>query len=1288
MRMFSWNCRGLGRPRTVRALKDAVRVFSPQIVCLMETKKKAVDGDWIRLKLGFRNCFAVDCRGRAGGLALLWDDSIQVSIVNYSSNHIDAVVEDSCVFRLTLFYGEPKVSDRILGWNLLRRLCGDRDIPWVVIGDFNEVISSSEVYGSRGRQNWQMENFRRALEECGLSDLGFSGYPFTFSNRREGEAEVRARLDRAVASVEWRRAFPRASVRHVQLHVSDQQLIVLDTENRCVMRKKKMFRFEAMWLDHPAFSGFMNEFWNSTEQHNMRWSVRLKRCRERLKAWNSSVFGNVQRRISSLKQELEEIRKAGRSPEMIEKENCISDDLDFWLAREEIMWMQRSRALWMEHVDKNTKFFHAKASHRKKKNWISKLRDSQGNLCEGEELILGIVTGYFGNIYQSSISMNAAEIEAQLEDVNPCITGEMNDMLLGDILEEEIREAVFSLGPLKAPGIDGFPAVFYQKFWNRLKSDIVREVQLFWLDGILDEEINRTLITLIPKKNEADRMEDWRPISLCTVAMKIITKVIASRLQKVLHLVISPFQSAFVKGRNIIDNFVVAHENAHFLRRCRDSGKSYASIKLDMSKAYERVEWPFLEKLMLKMGFAERWVDRVMRCIKSVSYQVRVNGIVSGVIRPGRGLRQGDPLSPYLFLLCTEVLNAKLRLGEIGGQISGVRICRRAPVVTHLFFADDSIFFIKAEAEEARALKGILAQYENVSGQRINLEKSEICFSRNSPAHIRDEVCRVIGVRQVGSHSKYLGLPLIFGQRKTDSFRCIVEKVWRKINDWKSKLLSAAGREVLVKAIIQAMPAYMMSVYQFPKAILVELNKLIQQFWWNKKEGHGISWLSQDLLQKKKWEGGLGFRNLELFNGAMLMRVAWRLVKYPQLLMSRMLLARYCDNLDINHARMGSSPSHIWRGIMRNIGVFLDGIWFDVNGGSYRWKHSSNGEFSVRSAYEVIKLKASNSGNSVGEQSDKSRIHHFWKRVWACRIPNKIKMFCWRFFHDSLPDAKNLYRRGVSLDLQCRVCGFRNESALHVVRDCWWAQALFQEVGLRLPLNLRTIDIPADWIWHSSYFCDEEDFRSLLVVLWLCWKNRNRIWHGEDCWSTRKADFIGKHFLKTQSSWLSADPMVSVASAENWTPPDLDVVKINTDGSWLGMTRSAGVGVVARDHMGTVLWSWAEGCSSCFCSGKVEGKALMKGMLLASRMSIRKAIFEIDSLEVYGAIVGCYGVSEWCESWLQVILDLLRRFPSWSISFKRRESNLAADGLAFRASSQGWIWSRLDAIPLCLVGLV
>ncbi|KAL9666415.1 hypothetical protein QQ045_000746 [Rhodiola kirilowii] len=166
----------------------------------METRKKETEGDWMKRKLGLRHGLWVGCRGQSGGLALLWEDSVEVRILSFSRNHIDAVVEDQGEFRLTLFYGEPAVSNRVLGWNLLRTLGEDRSLPWLVIGDFNEVVCSSEVQGRRDRQNWQMVNFRRVLDDCELTDIGFSGYPFTYSNRREGDAEVRARLDRAVAT--------------------------------------------------------------------------------------------------------------------------------------------------------------------------------------------------------------------------------------------------------------------------------------------------------------------------------------------------------------------------------------------------------------------------------------------------------------------------------------------------------------------------------------------------------------------------------------------------------------------------------------------------------------------------------------------------------------------------------------------------------------------------------------------------------------------------------------------------------------------------------------------------------------------------------------------------------------------------------------------------------------------------------------------------------------------------------------------------------------------------------
>ncbi|KAL9689138.1 hypothetical protein QQ045_033570 [Rhodiola kirilowii] len=355
------------------------------------------------------------------------------------------------------------------------------------------------------------------------------GHPFTFSNRREGDAEVKARLDRA---------FPRAAVSHCHFHASDHQLIVLDTRKKCTMKKKRLFRFEAMWLDHPEFPNVMRELWDNAENGVRSWAAKLKDCTETLILWNMSSFGNVQKRIKKLKVELEEVKRSVRSVDMIKKERSLTEELDYWLAREETMWLQRSRVLWMQQRDKNTKFFHVRASHRRKKNWIEKLKDNQGQLHEEEAEIMNI-TDYFARMFQSTISEQSVEVDRELEKVFPRINMKMNKILLKEISEEEVRHAVFSLDPLKALGIDNFPILFYQKYWDRAKEKECSQ------DGIL------------------------AAISLCTVAVKIIIKIIASRLQPFLDDAISPFQNEFLKGRIITDTSVVAHELAHFTKSCK-----------------------------------------------------------------------------------------------------------------------------------------------------------------------------------------------------------------------------------------------------------------------------------------------------------------------------------------------------------------------------------------------------------------------------------------------------------------------------------------------------------------------------------------------------------------------------------------------------------------------------------------------------------------------------------------------------------------------------------------------
>ena len=207
------------------------------------------------------------------------------------------------------------------------------------------------------------------------------------------------------------------------------------------------------------------------------------------------------------------------------------------------------------------------------------------------------------------------------------------------------------------------------------------------------KSINHTFITLIQKAQNPERVSDFRPISLCNVIYKIVSKVIANRLKPLLDSIVSETQSAFVANRLITDNILIAFESLHHMENNCISKQGYMALKLDMSKAYDRVEFTFLEQILLKLGFHEDWVALLMECITTVSYSILVNEESKGLFRPSKGFRQGDPLSPYLFLFCAEGLNAILKKAALKGEIHGFSICRNGLKLTHLFFANDSLLF-------------------------------------------------------------------------------------------------------------------------------------------------------------------------------------------------------------------------------------------------------------------------------------------------------------------------------------------------------------------------------------------------------------------------------------------------------------------------------------------------------------------------------------------------------------------------------------------------------------------
>ena len=216
----------------------------------------------------------------------------------------------------------------------------------------------------------------------------------------------------------------------------------------------------------------------------------------------------------------------------------------------------------------------------------------------------------------------------------------------------------------------------------------------------------------------------------------------------------------------------------------------FMTMKLDMSKTYDRVEWDFLLKLMRKMGFQRRWINLISACISTVTYSILVNGEPNGNITPTRGITQGDPIAPYLFLLCSEGLTGLIRQAVQEKKIRGFSLCKGGPKISHLFFADDSLFFCRAQMGDIQSIQNILERYERASGQQVNKSKAALFFSTNVSTTTKHSIQEVLGIPEVKEYEKYLGLPAVVGKNKRAGLNFIKDRVWGKIQGWKEKLLS------------------------------------------------------------------------------------------------------------------------------------------------------------------------------------------------------------------------------------------------------------------------------------------------------------------------------------------------------------------------------------------------------------------------------------------------------------------------------------------------------------------
>ena len=234
-------------------------------------------------------------------------------------------------------------------------------------------------------------------------------------------------------------------------------------------------------------------------------------------------------------------------------------------------------------------------------------------------------------------------------------------------------------------------------------------------------------------------------------------------------------------------------------KRARDS--RFCALKLDMTKAYDRVEWEYLRAIMIRLGFHRIWVDMIMRLVTLVFFSILFNGERQECFTPTRGIRQGDPISPYLFLLAAEGVSCLLNLRIQSSVLSGIKVASSAPVVSHLLFADNSLLFFKANRESAEAIKEALNNYCRASGQQVNMDKSSIHFAKGVGGSIREEIKVLLDVHNEALSEKYFGMPTDVGTSSNGAFKYLKDRIWKRVQGWLEQALSAGGKEVLIKAV-------------------------------------------------------------------------------------------------------------------------------------------------------------------------------------------------------------------------------------------------------------------------------------------------------------------------------------------------------------------------------------------------------------------------------------------------------------------------------------------------------
>ncbi|PWA81906.1 RNA-directed DNA polymerase, eukaryota, Reverse transcriptase zinc-binding domain protein [Artemisia annua] len=983
--LISWNIRSMNKLKKQKEIKRMIVEDSIQVCAILETHVKPHKLQKVCDKTFGSWSWISNVAHSMNGCRILvgWNSNVVNLMVLHSSKQtmfclIETIpnrVKVYCSFVYAANYGKERKE----AWGDIHRAKSvTSGWPWLVMGDFNVTMKTVEHSNGGSVITPDMQDLIDCMNNAELEDLYSTGLFYTWiKSPNNPQNSVLKKLDRAMVNGDFLEAFPNAGVEFMPYLISDHSPVKVSFP-QSLEKKIKPFRFANYVANKEEFLTTMADGWNQEIRGCIMYCLvkkmkNLKSSMNKLNWKNGNLFEKLKQCREKLKIAQSDL---DNNPHCENLKKCEIEALNEYynaINDEEELLFQKANVDWMSKGDRNNEYFHKLLKSRRQASRIMSICDDNGNRYEGKMMEEQFVKHFQSFLGASSRSDNEWDFHGAASMVR-------------NVTDKEVKMAMFDIDGNKTPGPDGYTSTFYKEAWPVVRKEVCMAVKEFFRTGKLLGEVNATLLPMVPKNQR------W------------------------------------TKGRAIQDNILITQELLKGYDR--KSGPRRCCMKIDIAKAYDTVDWKFLEQVLLQFGFHEKLVGWIMVCVTTAKFTVCINGERRGYFSSGRGLRQGDPISPYLFTLVMEVFTLLMAKNTQQNRNFKYHMGCKDIELTHLCFADDLLVVCHGDVESVKVVKESLEEFSKMSGLFPNMAKS-IVFFGNVKEDVVRSILQILPFKIGKLPMKYLGVPLITKKLGTKEF------------------------------------------FVLPKSTVHDIDKVLKGFLWCKGElqrGKETLWV--------KWVHAVKLKGDSI----------WKMQKeYNDSWMWRSILdLRMKVKHNICRVIGNGEKTNVWYDSWSKLGILSEFITTRsiynarvnekmtvnevINNGQWRWPNEWGEQYPMLANLNVPNLNPQKQDVSMWKCIDGSLTEFSSRRAWEIIRQQNAKVKCfkvvwfsqcnprmafilWMVVKGRLQTQDRVMRWNNDQNMKCPLCKIVNDSHSHLFFECVYSKSIWEELKEKMENN-------------------------------------------------------------------------------------------------------------------------------------------------------------------------------------------------------------------------------------------